>query len=108
MSQWQNREETDSFESFRIAVIWILWVTVLIIASDVCRMNRRISLFGKRFRSKAFSAACLFPGQLIRPGRIGFILLSTPFYDTVSKADGLQLCCGVLHRRIGDLKIGEW
>jgi hypothetical protein len=67
----------------------MLWVTVLMIESDVCMVNKPLNLFGKRFRSKAFSAACLSPGQLICRARIGFNFLPTPYYDKASDGGGL-------------------
>ena len=54
------------------------------IESDVRMVKKHMNLFDKRFRSKAFSAACLFLNQLIRCGRIGFNFMPTP-YDAISE-----------------------
>ena len=90
-----GRGRRASFGSFRIAVILRLCATILIVESDVCMVNKRMILFTKRFRpafaealragrSKAPSAASLFPIQLVDRRRVGFDFLPIPYCDIAS------------------------
>src|SRR4030042_3999004 len=76
-----DRGQRASFGSFRIAVIRRLWATVLMVENDVCMVNNHMILFAKRFRSKAPSAASLFPIQLVDRRRVGFDFLPIPYCD---------------------------
>ena len=83
-----GRGQRDSFGSFRIAVVWRLWATVLMLEDDVGMVNRRMILCVKKFRSKASLAAPLSPGQLVDRRRIGFYFSPTFYCYTASQGGG--------------------
>jgi len=79
-----------SFGSFRIAILWTLGVTVLIVKNDVCMVNKTMNLFTQRFRSKAPSAAPPSLSRFINFWRIGFHFFSISYCDTVSCGRGYE------------------
>jgi hypothetical protein len=54
------------------------------VENDAFMVYEIMNLFGKRFRSKASSAASLSLGRLAKFGRIGSDFLRSSYYDTVS------------------------
>lgn len=55
---------------------------------DVSRVNKIMTLFAKRFRSKALSAVSLSHGRLVNLGRMAVVFSVVSHYVTVIEARG--------------------